>query len=143
MAKTTEAGATKKHLNEGIGLEAIDYNNMRGDMYEKYLQIVQGKVIDEDDPLQRRHGAAISAHKKYVFEVYDVKPIKKRLFPKSQIDTTVIPDGFELKSNKPYQTTTTFLKDALLLNECLYANIGGNNNNPIYYYLLQKPTTNV
>ncbi len=142
MATKNDAGASKKHLNEGIDLSGFDYSAMRGQMYENYLQLVEGKIVDEDDPRQIRAGG-LNGHQKYVFEVWNVKPKTKRLYPKSQIDTTKVPDGFELVSNKPYMVTTTFLKDAIGLNAALYANIGGANNNPIYYYLLQKPTSNV
>ena len=140
MTTTDTAGAVKKkHLNEGLGLEQFDYSNgLRGEEYEKYLQIVEGKVIDPNDPKQRRAGG-INAHKKYVFEVYNVTPKKVRLFPRSLTDLTMIEDGFELKISKPVSITTTFLKDALALNTSLYSAIGGYNNNPIFYYLLQIP----
>lgn len=140
MSKPNEGGmpTKKKHLNEGLGLEQFDYEAMQGAMYDKYLDLVQGKVIDEDDPKQRRSGG-LNANKQYVFEVYNVRPLQKRLVPKSLTDKTMIPNGFELRESKPRQVTTTYLKDALLLNTALYAKIAGDNNNPIFYYILQKP----
>lgn len=141
QVSSSGAVATKpKHLNEGLGLERFDPSAMRGEKYYEYLDLVEGKVIDRDDPNQRRAGG-LNANKQYVFEVYNVTPQEKRLFPRSTTDKTMIPDGFELRENKPRQVTTTFLKDALILNNCLYAKIAGNNNNPIFYYILQNPNS--
>lgn len=142
MSKQNEGGTPtkKKHLNEGLDLGQFDYGNMQGAMYDKYIDYVQGKIIDEDDPHERRSGG-LNANKQYVFEVYNVRPLQKRLVPKSLTDKTMIPNGFELRESKPRQVTTTYLKDALLLNTALYAKIAGDNNNPIFYYVLQKPTT--
>lgn len=139
MAKQTEAGATKKHLNEGLGLEVFDYQNMKGEMYKKYVDLVYGKVQDPDDPNERRAGG-LNTNKMYVFDVYHVTPREKRLYPKSNSDRTMIADGFELMKDKPVMTgTKTTLKYALELNSMLYAKIAGSNNNPIQYFLLQQP----
>ncbi|MCD6012890.1 MAG: hypothetical protein K0Q79_2752 [Flavipsychrobacter sp.] len=136
--RNSGAVADKKHLNEGLGLEQFNYAEMKGEMYNKYLDLVEGKVIDPDDPHQRRAGG-LNANKQYVFEMWNVKPIEKRLFPKSRVDNTMVPNGFELRENKPRTVTTTYLKDVLLLNRALYAKIAGDNNNPIFYYVLQIP----
>ena len=133
-----QSGTGKPHLNEGIGLERFNYDNMTGKQFAEYLDLVQGKVMDEEDPLQRRGGGL--PDKKYVFEVYNVRPKMKRLYPQSRVDNTKVPDGFTLFQSKPTSITTTFLRYALLQNESLYSQIGGANNNPIYYYLLQIPT---
>lgn len=142
MSKQTDGGmpTKKKHLNEGLGLEAFSPDNMRGKNYYDYLDLVEGKVMDADDPMQRR-GGGMNMNKQYVFEVYNVKPFEKRLFPRSTTDKTMIPDGFELRESKPKTITTTFLKDAILLNGALYAKIAGDNNNPILYYMLQSPNS--
>ena len=142
MSKPTDGGTPtkKKHLNEGFGLEAFNPDSMRGDNYYKYLDLVEGKVVNEDDPLQRRSDS-MNVNKQYVFEVYNVKPFEKRLFPRSTSDKTMIADGFDLRESKPKAITTTYLKDAILLNTALYAKIGGDNNNPIFYYMLQSPNS--
>ena len=143
MAKSTENGVLKKHLNEGIGLDEFNYSydTMQGDNYSRYLDIVEGKQVNPKDYRSKREGG-INAHKKYVFECYDVRPIMEEVYPGMK-DSPRKCTGFTLVNNKPKVVTTTFLKDALLLNTALTSFIGGGGNNPvILYYLLQKPTQN-
>ena len=145
MAEPKGPSATvKKHLNEGIvGLEKFDYNNMTGKMYKEYIDLVQGKIIlDEDGEETGRRGNGLP-DKQYSFDVYNVRPKTKRLYPKSTIDNTRVPDGFTIFQSKPVSVgTKVFLRHALALNESLYSNIGGANNNPILYYVLQQPKNN-
>jgi hypothetical protein len=129
----------KKHPNEGLDLDKYDYRNMKGSMYNEYIDYVDGTISDPDDPNGRRVGG-LDGEKQYVFEVYNVRPRTKKLYPQSKVDNTRVGDGFDLFSDRPVMVTKTFLKHARLQNTMLYANIGGANNNPIYYYLLQKPT---
>jgi hypothetical protein len=135
---TKTAGAEKVHPNEGLGLEAIDYKAMRGAMYRKYLDIVEGKLTDPDNILSPRSGG-LNGNKKYIFEVYNVEPHQRALYP-GVPNSPRVADGFELRKDKPVQVVTTFLKDALLLNAQLYAKIAPGAELQILYYLLQKPT---
>lgn len=137
--KTPRLDAKAKHLNEGIALDAFDYGKMVGKPFEEYRNMVEGEIIDEDDPKQRRAGG-IDSTKKYVFDIYKVTPVYKRLFPKSTIDTTQILAGFSLEKSAPIRSTTTFLKHALLLNGQLESKqVSGNGSAITYeYYLLQK-----
>ncbi len=143
MAKQTENAVLKKHPNEGIGLDTFNYSydTMREENYNTYLDIVEGKQLNPKDYRSPRTGG-LNAHKKYVFECYDVRPIMEEVYPGMK-DSPRKCVGFNLVNSKPKVTTTTFLKDVLLLNQSLTSFIGGGGNNPvILYYLLQKPTQN-
>ncbi len=138
MSKPQAGAETKQHLNEGLGLEQFDYSDgLRDEAYNAYLDIVEGKKINPKDFRSKRSGG-LNGQKKYVFEEYNVRPIFEEVYPGMK-DTPKVCVGFKMVTTKPLKTTTTFLKDAILLNRALDAMIGGANNNPIFYYLLQIP----
>jgi hypothetical protein len=138
----------KKHLNEGISLEQFDYTKMVGKPFNDYIDLVEGTIIDEDDPLERR-GGGLDQTKNYMFEVYKVSPEWKKLYPKSQKDDTMVLKGFKLLNSAPIKTSNTTLRSALMLNSQLaskqtggqYPGTTGNVGVTYEYYLLQKPTT--
>lgn len=134
-------GALATHPNDGIDLSEYDYKNMVGKPYERYRDMVEGPVLNENDPNQRR-GGGLNVQKKYLFDVYKVVPVYQRLFPLSKIDTTQILSGFKLVSDTPMKSTTTFLRMALQFNEQLdsHQTSGPGGATVTYtYYLLQQP----
>lgn len=144
MSKPTQ----KKHLNDGIDLSGFDYAKMVGKTYNDYIDLVEGKIIDEDDPTERRTGG-LDQTKNYQFDVYKVAPEWKKMYPKSQIDDTMVLKGFKLVNSSPIKTSNTTLRSALLLNSQLsskqhggqYTSTSKNVTVSYEYYLLQKPTT--
>jgi hypothetical protein len=147
MSKQTADVSAKKHLNEGLGLEAIDYENMEGENYSRYLDIVNGNVQNPTAPKHKQvRGGGLPGQQMFTFEVMDVRPIIRQVY--DGIDgSPKYCDGFTIVSRKPKMVTNTYLKHVIGstgnngINSMLTAQIGGTNANsvPIFYYLLQKP----
>ena len=141
-ANKPKQDATANHLNDGIDLSEFNYKEMRGDMFNKYIDLTEGRVLDEEDPHERR-GGGLDRSAKYKFDVYKVEAVYARLYPKSQVDLTKILKGFTLVKDAPIRETICELKDAIELNMQLKGkHATGNQRAPQYeYYLLQQPKT--
>lgn len=125
-----------KNPNDSLDLSGIDYRNLRGEVFKKYVELVGDrsyKFLDDGEEKEVRGKLLENDH--YVFELYKVKPIRRPRYVGVE-GTPVDYVGLEITSDKPIHTTSISVKMALELNsQILNAHsIAGHGR----YYLLKK-----
>lgn len=118
-------------------LATIDYKNLVGDNFKKYVELVGDRSFMVTDELGRQKPIVgkLRQDQFYDFEQYRVKPVRKERFPGMK-DSPWDFIGIEITKDKPEHTTRIPVSIALEFNaQILNAHsVAGNGK----YYLLKK-----
>lgn len=130
-----EYGQAQDHASV---LAGIDYGNLKGEAFKKYVSLVGDRsftVVDEETGEEKQIVGQLRQDQELVFELYKAKPLRRTRYAgvkESPMDFV----GIELVNNKPEHTTKIPVKVALehnaqILNQHSIAGHGK-------YYLLKK-----
>lgn len=136
---------TLKSPNPKIGnsdlydqLSEIDYRSLKEKNFEKYNDIVLGKLEDPENKLEgpnNRRSGGLAATDIYDFEAYRVSALKKELYPGMK-DTPIIIIGVKLEKDTPeIPSTRITIGHAINMNSQL-GNFDG--RVPGLYFLIKK-----
>lgn len=119
-------------------LASIDYNNLKGEAFKKYVAIVGDRsfvVLDEETGQEKQVVGQLQQDKEYDFELYRAKPIRRPRYVGVK-DSPMDFVGIELVNTKPEHKTRIPVKVALEANAQILNqhSIAGHGR----YYLLVK-----
>lgn len=118
MAKTKQE---QVNPNKDLALQNIDYQNLNGDTFKEYQEVVNGLFLND----------------KYDFEMWLATSVRKFRVNEDNGEREEYISGITLNGNKPIQLTRIKLKDALEMNKQVSHNQGERGNSK--YFLLAKP----
>lgn len=115
----------------------FDYNDLVGEEFMKYCQMVEGDIreLQEFQIALRMNNGKLSLNKEYQFDIYYAYPVVLRIDSKDPKSMKIVA-GIQLKDGKAVRTKTRMtLKMALTINR----NISfGSSNAPVEYLLLNQ-----
>ena len=127
--------APKKRPNDDLDLSAFTYKGeFIGEQFKKYTNLVDGEYEEDEAGRDRLVTPGLPIHKTFDFVGYKVVQMRKRLYPKSTDQTTVVV-GFRIVQDEPFRETHSTLKNVKQLNDQLHGKLG---TQPMIYYLLKK-----
>lgn len=139
--KLQEASRSVGNYNQAQDLASIlagiDYKNLVGDNFKKYVELVGDRsfMVTDDRGKQKPIVGKLRQDQSYDFEQYRVKPVRKERFPGMK-DSPWDFIGIEITKDKPEHTTRIPVSIALEFNaQILNAHsVAGHGK----YYLLKK-----